>query len=168
MNRQRTKGFTLIELITVIAVLAVLLAMGVPSFIDFVARSRATTEYRELLKALGLARSEAITRATTVNITALSGSDWEQGFRIWVDADTDGSYDAGEELREFSGFNSAADMSVTGSTSTFQFTSEGFLNAAVGTEFTFAYRTSPEYCSRDRNIRLKHTGHVSLEERVCP
>ena len=150
------------------SIMVVLLGFGVPSFVDFVARSRATTEYRELQKALGLARSEAITRATTVNISAVSGSDWEQGFRIWIDTDTDGSYDAGEALREFSGFVSDADMSVTNNTTNFQFTSEGFLDAAIGTDFVFAYRTSPEYCSRDRNIRLKHTGHVSLEERACP
>lgn len=162
------QGFTLIELITVMAVMVVLMGLGVPSFSDFLARSRATTEYRELLKGLSLARSEAITRATTVNVSALSGSDWEQGFRIWVDSNTDGNYNDGEALREFAGVVSDADISVTGNTTNFQFTSEGFLNAAVGTEFIFSYRTSPEYCGRDKNIRLKHTGHVSVEERVCP
>ncbi|MFT5032650.1 MAG: type IV fimbrial biogenesis protein FimT [Bacteroidia bacterium] len=162
------QGFTLIELITVMAVTVVLLGLGIPSFSNFIASSRSTTEYRELTKALGVARSEAITRATTVNISALSGSDWEQGYRIWIDSNTDGDYDAGEELREFASFASDADMSVTSNTKNFQFTSEGFLNADAGTEFVFSFRTSPEYCSRDRNIRLKHTGHVSVEERACP
>jgi type IV fimbrial biogenesis protein FimT len=164
----KTNGFTLVELLFTVAILAIVLTLGIPSMTDFIDRSRATTEHRELVKTVNLARSEAITRGLDVNLSALSGSDWEKGFRIWVDADGDATYDAGEELREFGAFRSNADLSVTSNVSNFTFTSEGFLNATPGTVFIFNYRTNPAHCSLDRNIRLRHTGHISVEERSCP
>ena len=164
----KTNGFTLVELLFTVAILGIVLALGIPSLTDFIDRSRATTEHRNLVKVVNLARSEAINRGLDVNVSALSGSDWETGFRIWVDADGDTTYDAGEELREFAAFRSNADLSVTSNAGTFTFTSEGFLNATPGDVFVFEYRTSPAHCSLDRNIRLRHTGHISVEERACP
>lgn len=163
-----TKGFTLIELLFTVAVIGIVLTLGIPSLTNFIDRSRATTEHRTLVKIINLARSEAINRSTDVNVSALSGSDWEKGFRIWVDADADATYDAGEELREFDAFRSKADLSVTNNVATVTFTSEGFLNATPGDVFVFAYRTSPVHCSLDRDIQLKHTGHVSVEALACP
>lgn len=163
----RADGFTLIELLTAMAVLVVLVGLGVPSFLDFITRSRATTEYRELVTAISTARSEAVTRARRVNISAVNGSAWNQGYRIWVDINGNGNYDTGEALRQSTAFRSNAELAVTGNTPTLTFTGEGFLDAATGTEFVFSYRTKPEHCSLDRDIRLKHTGHISIQERAC-
>lgn len=161
------RGFTFIELVTVMAISVIVLAIGMPSMFDFIASSRASSEYRELTRALGLARSEAITRATDVRLSALTGSNWHQGFRVWVDADNDNTYDSGEALREFSAFASNATLKGTNDVSTLTFTSDGFLDITAGSNLTFSYRTSPERCSRDRNIVLLHTGHVSVGERSC-
>ena len=161
------KGFTLIELITVMSIAVILLAIGVPNLMDFINSSRASSEHREFVRAVGLARSEAITRATDVNVSTVTGTDWADGLRIWVDEDNDATFDAGEELRVFSGFGSNASLKATGNKALITFTSDGLLNEAQGTTITFAYRTSPAKCSRDRNILLRHTGHVSVEERGC-
>tara|TARA_R100000687_G_scaffold51859_1_gene41351 strand:- start:1186 stop:1728 length:543 start_codon:yes stop_codon:yes gene_type:complete len=165
----RSNGFTLIELLTVMAVSVVLLGIGVPNLVEFLDRSRASAEAREFIRTVGLARSEAISRGENVNLSAISGSNWEQGFRLWIDADADNTYDAGEEIREISGFKSNADLSVTNNTTTFTFTSEGFLDTAVGSESVFSYQSYPGKCNSDvdRSIRLKHTGHVSIEDTAC-
>ncbi len=168
MNTQRknTQGFTLIELITGIAVTAILLGSAGPNFFEFVGSSRSATEYRSLLKGFQLARSEAINRGVNVTVSAKDGANWHSGFVIWADADGDSVYDAGEEIRDTAKFGSAATMLETSNTTSFSYTSEGFLDAVAGSEFVLSYR-SGENCKWDRDIRLIFTGHVSAREAVC-
>jgi type IV fimbrial biogenesis protein FimT len=67
---QSSRGFTLIELMITVAILAILLGVGVPSFVDYIRNSRASTQVNELATALNTARSEAITRGVPVSISA--------------------------------------------------------------------------------------------------
>lgn len=53
-------GFSLIELMTAIAVAAILMAIAVPSFTALINGSRLTTQANELVASLQYARSEAI------------------------------------------------------------------------------------------------------------
>jgi type IV fimbrial biogenesis protein FimT len=62
------RGFTLLELMVVIAVLAVLVTAGVPGFRDLIQNNRAATQANELVTALYLARSEAIKRSRNVEV----------------------------------------------------------------------------------------------------
>ena len=162
----RNKGFTLIELITGMAVAAILLGSAAPNFVNFVNSSRSATEYRELLKGFQLARSEAINRGVTVTVSAKNGADWHSGFRIWADADGDNTFDAGEEIFEASEFSSLATMTEASDTASFSYTSEGFLNAVAGAQYVLSYRTDKK-CEWDRDIRLVYTGHVSANQRAC-
>ncbi|WP_372748275.1 GspH/FimT family pseudopilin [Litorivivens sp.] len=168
MNTQRknTQGFTLVELLTGIAIAAILLGSAGPNFFEFVQSSRSATEYRSLLSGLQLARSEAITRGVSVTVSASNGADWHDGFRVWADEDGDGTYDAGEEIMEISKFESAATMTESNNTTAFTYTAEGFLDAVAGTSFMLSYRTSKQ-CKWDRDISLVYTGHVSARERAC-
>ena len=54
------RGFSLIELAIVVALLAILAAMAMPAFQGFIASNRLTAESNEMLAALNLARSEAV------------------------------------------------------------------------------------------------------------
>jgi type IV fimbrial biogenesis protein FimT len=60
--KAKSAGFTLLEIMLVIALLAVLLGLAAPSFSDFVRNSRMTSKANDLLAALNLARTEAIKR----------------------------------------------------------------------------------------------------------
>lgn len=82
-NDRKAHGFTLIELMVAIAVLAVLLAIGIPSFRDYIADQRARAAAEELMLGLTLARSEAIKRNATVTVSA-ADSDWAQGWAVSV------------------------------------------------------------------------------------
>jgi type IV fimbrial biogenesis protein FimT len=66
--KTRHAGFTLLELLTTIAVLAVIVAIGVPNFRDFVRNSRMTAAANDIVTDFNLARSEAIKRGVPVTL----------------------------------------------------------------------------------------------------
>lgn len=65
---QWMKGITLIELMVVVAVLAILLSIGLPSFYSLIAQERLTKQSNEIVAHLMLSRAEAIKRQRTVFI----------------------------------------------------------------------------------------------------
>lgn len=93
-------GFTLVELMITLVVAAILLAVGVPSFIDMYKNNRLATAANTLAASVNLARSEAVTRGVRVKVcksadgSACTTSDnWEQGWVVMVDDNGDGAPD---------------------------------------------------------------------------
>ena len=76
-------GFTLVELMVTISVLAVLLGIGVPSFRDMIEGNRITTVTNDLVSGLQFARSEAVKRGA--NVTLCSTNDQDTCSGAWVD-----------------------------------------------------------------------------------
>jgi len=63
------KGFTLVELITVIALLAILMAIATPSFMSWRESAQYKEVARDVLSGLRRARSLAVSENRTVNVT---------------------------------------------------------------------------------------------------
>lgn len=89
-------GFTLIELVIVIAVVAVLMSVAVPSFQSALAESRQVSVFNKMSGTLRFARSEAIKRSKGVSICPFAtntscGTDWSAGMLVYVDARDDGA-----------------------------------------------------------------------------
>ncbi|WP_215395794.1 GspH/FimT family pseudopilin [Rheinheimera oceanensis] len=59
-------GFTLVELMVTVAVLAIVMAVAVPSFTNLINSNRLTAQANEMLAALILARTEAIKRNESI------------------------------------------------------------------------------------------------------
>ena len=57
-----SRGFTLIELMIAVTLLAVVTALAAPAMGDFIIRQRVASQAGELALAMALARSEAICR----------------------------------------------------------------------------------------------------------
>lgn len=68
----KADGFTLVELMITLAVAAILLTVGIPSFRDFVMNNRITTQANEFVASIHLARSLAIKhqRPTQICVSA--------------------------------------------------------------------------------------------------
>ena len=71
----------MVEMLTVITVLAVVLGVLAPSFVDFLAAQQARGLSYDLTGDLVLARNEALKRNASVAI-ARGGSGWEQGWTV--------------------------------------------------------------------------------------
>lgn len=94
----RSKGFTLIELMLTVAIVAILLVWGVPNLRDLMIRSRLSGQIQEFYGAISFARSEAIKRGNYVSIcksadgSSCGGStvNWRDGWIIFANNDNDG------------------------------------------------------------------------------
>lgn len=82
--RHGYEGFTLVELMVTIAVLAILVTVGIPSFISLMNNTKADTESTDLYRALNYARLEAINRGASIRVTPSIANDWTSRLDIQV------------------------------------------------------------------------------------
>jgi type IV fimbrial biogenesis protein FimT len=87
------RGFTIIELMTVVLVAGVLLALAVPSMREFAARQRVKAVNAELVTDLQYARSESITRGVDVGVEFRTGDTTMTCYTIRTSAVTVGRCD---------------------------------------------------------------------------
>lgn len=87
-SRQRppARGFTLVEVITAVSILAIVTVSVTPSFQSFIAGQRVKSAAYDLTAALLLARNEALKRNGSVKV-ARAGSNWNTGWTVAVVAD---------------------------------------------------------------------------------
>lgn len=83
------KGFTLVELMVAIALLAILLSIGVPSFTKVRLELQRDNAIRAFQQSLQLARSEAIKRSQSIEVcvrlnssTCATDKDWSNGWLV--------------------------------------------------------------------------------------
>ena len=86
-------GFTLLELVAALAVVAISLTLAVPSFREIMARSTTTTIANDLVGAFAQARAEAAKRGVQVAVLgAGGGADWSSGWGVYADSGRDGAF----------------------------------------------------------------------------
>lgn len=113
MNKLNACGFTLIELMVGVAVLAIALGAGVPSMSEFIENSCLSAQTNDLLASLHLARTEAIKRSAritlcakrpdAVNCNPVAGTGWQIGWVVFVDVNNNRDLDAGEPVLDSHG-----------------------------------------------------------------
>lgn len=88
--KAKQRGFTLLELMFTIALLAVIVGIGVPNLRDFVRNSRMTSSANDIVTDFNLARSEAVKRHVPVTLcksqtlTQCDANDAEGPLNSWI------------------------------------------------------------------------------------
>lgn len=88
--RYISSGFSLLELLTAMVVMAILLAVVIPGFFEIYAKNRIAAQSNDFNTAISLARNQAIKRGTPVCIvrTGSTNGNWDGGYRVFVDKNT--------------------------------------------------------------------------------
>ncbi len=104
---RHTRGYTLYELLITTGLIAILLAVGIPSFASIAARQRQSAEINALFHAVHVARKESIMRRKVVSLcpshdglSCSNSTDWSSGWLMFEDSDRDEppTVDAGEPV----------------------------------------------------------------------
>lgn len=171
--RRNQSGFTMIEMMTVIAILAVLVSIAVPSMRGFIQRSNAATSANTLLTSLALARSEAVRRVGRVSVcpsstgTSCSGS-WKDGWIVYLDDSNPRQFDAGVDqiVQVFPALNAKTVFNQTVASLSFLESGARDSSAAAPTgnclEFTVA--ANPE---ARRYVRVSNNGALRTGKGAC-
>ena len=100
-----SKGFSLIELITVVAVLIITFGIAIPGFSSLLSRNQQTTSINQFATALAQARYYAINHGSRVVLcpssnlsTCTGGYEWQQGYITFVDNDHNRQRDPEDSL----------------------------------------------------------------------
>jgi type IV fimbrial biogenesis protein FimT len=83
-SRSSFTGFTIIELMVSIAIVAILVGIGVPSFQTAIQNARLSASISDLQAAMLNARSEAMKRNSPVVVAPIDGASWTSGWRTVV------------------------------------------------------------------------------------
>jgi type IV fimbrial biogenesis protein FimT len=136
---KKNSGFTLLELMITMTLVALVMAIGIPSMRDFIKNDRLVTQINTMVGHLAYARSEAVTRHQPVilcassNQTSCSSNDWADGWILFVDSDNNSDFSAGEAmLRQHQALSGGVTFtSSVGSVVTYD--ERGFAPNSIGT-----------------------------------
>src|SRR5690606_27147970 len=181
--RPNAVGFTLLELLTAIAVLGVLLAIGVPAFTETIRTNRLAAQANDVVQALSMARSEASKRGIPVAVCAANADqsgcagdtadDWANGWIVFTDdGATPGSLENGELVLQTSRRVADEMQLSTNNLGFVRYAANGGTTNAAATPIGTAvivFELRPNTCTGTnvRRITVERTGRANLSRLSC-
>ena len=174
MTSSASRGFTLIELMTVIAVVAIGSALAYPSFSNVIKSNRVATSTNNVIAAFNLARSEAIRSnrgggvCPSTSGTQCDGANWNVGYLAYTDMDSSGTFTTGDTaIRYFEG-NTALSLTAIangGGVSQIAFDRTG--RTTQETVLTLKLANCSTGQDYQRRITLKRAGQARMQKETC-
>lgn len=164
---KKTRGFTLVELMIVVALIAIIGGMALPAFRDMVASNRLMTSANGIITTFHQARSDAIRQSRTVSIVACKPDcgntgtqSWSNGWQIFVAGNATA---ISEHAPLSSTISSTASGSIPLATS-YAYSSQGRLDITT--------KNAIKLCDSNtglagRVITLEPIGHISVSTTAC-
>ncbi|HEL4110748.1 TPA: Tfp pilus assembly protein FimT/FimU [Stenotrophomonas maltophilia] len=170
MSLRRPNGFTLVELMVTLIVLAVLATIAFPSFQSTIRSNRVVSAHNELIGLLNLARSDAIRNNRGGGVCGSSDGTrcdgkWDKGMMAFSDTSGNGDFDNGETVLRFNQINPG--LVVAGPQTLVAFDARGRRRAAGDQVITLR----PDKCGKDpmmSTITINASGQVNSTKGPCP
>lgn len=141
LRQRAAKGFTLIELMVVVSMIAVLSTLAMPSLVALASNQTLSNSASDLLSAVLQARSSALKENRRVLVQPTSNSNWSSGWIIYIDVDKSATYDSSVDTLLFTKEPLSSDIAIgslsgsgesSNSASLFGFDGDGFLANVSG------------------------------------
>lgn len=174
-SQHTQRGFTLVELMVALVVMAVLVTVAIPSFQASAARARIKSRTNELIAAITSARSEAIRRGKRVTVCPSSDSatctagKWGDGFVVFQDDDHDAVLDTGETIlnTQQGAANGLSVATSSGGNAYVSFGSDGRSKDGSGAAVNYVLRVCNSFekldnKERSQDIEVSTTGRISI------
>lgn len=169
--RAAGRGFTLIELMVTLSILAIMMTVAAPSFTSFKRNSELTSAANTFVAMLGTARSEAMKRSVITVALPTDGSNWANGWIVFVDNNFNGTYEASTDIlitQSQDALPSYLSMTKNGTAGFFKYNGSGYSLTSSGfgmstIEIARNDLTGAELLAQTRRIKASATGRV----RVC-
>lgn len=163
-------GFTALELIVTMTIVAILLATGIPAFKNYSWNLRMKTAMDMLQADLNLARGRAISHNTRTVICPASTSDdcsgqtaWQDGWIVFADLNADRSKQKGEPLLKRAGAVAMLNISSSSSRSNLRFYPNG---SAPGSNASILFCDS-RGATEAGTITVSNSGRIRLQTKVA-
>jgi type IV fimbrial biogenesis protein FimT len=129
--RKSNSGFTLIEMLVVLAIVAITLNMAAPSSNALIERNRSATHVNNFMTALSLARSEALKTGGVISVQAIDPSDDENEFgNGWCVVEGNPGNCNGILIKSFAGVSGDVTLDSIEDVASIQFNNVGELSNA--------------------------------------
>jgi type IV fimbrial biogenesis protein FimT len=172
IGRKRISGITLLEVLTVITIVAILMALGVPSYQYVTSANRISGEVNALLGDLQYARAEAIKEGQTVsvcassNLTTCSGTTtWQNGWIVFSDVNGTGAVDSPSDtiLRAQRAFPLGDTFNANNSMKFVTFNREGFALNLANPPVTVTLHAAVPSTGSKRCLQITIVGQLTTE-----
>jgi type IV fimbrial biogenesis protein FimT len=136
------RGFTLVELMVVVAVLGILAQFAIPGLTAFSARNRLAALSSDLVSSLALARTEAARAGLPVLVVpaegGVTGNEYAKGWGLYLDRNSNGTVESGDTvIRRYAALPST--LKLKGAP--LQFSAIGYLTPAATVTFVLCPST---------------------------
>jgi type IV fimbrial biogenesis protein FimT len=171
--KQRLSGFTMTELVTVLTLVAILAAIGVPSFKYVTTSNRISSELNGFVGDLQYARSEAVKQGLPVTVCSSTdgancngGASWQGGWIVFLDSNGNQTVDAGEAvLRVQSAFASADTfLPDNGTFGAITFNREGYAATNAAVTVTLQLHDSTNTAQWTRCVAITPVGMLTAQK----
>ncbi len=174
-------GYSMIEIMIVIAIIGIVLAIALPNGAQFITNSRMTSQANDIVGDVLLARSEAASRGVTVSICpsaapnaaapacSAAAADWGTGRIIFSDSNSNGVIDAGETVLKVTQVTGNSTLSAPAVTNLVSIGFSAYGGVSANTiRGSVTFKLCPPSFPTGRQIAINVNGRPSVTRVNCP